>query len=148
MSNTSKRASSRPLVEDSPGQGDKDSKQISALLQSYRDALVKSSTADVIKLYSKDAWLSAQGFPIVQGRDNIETWYDQCFKAITLNVTFDVKEVVVVSDDYAFATTTSAGTQKDNASGKTSQEANHELFVIKKEDGDWKLARYCFSTSK
>ena len=90
----------------------------------------------------------AQGFPIVQTKDKIETWYDQCFKAITLDVTFEVQEVVVVSDDYAFATTTSAGTQKDNESGKKTQEGNHELFVIQKEDSEWKLARYCFSTTK
>lgn len=90
----------------------------------------------------------AQGFEIVQGKDNIETWYGKCFELITLDVTFDVKEVVVVSEEYAFASTTSAGKQKDNSSGKTTQEGNHELFVIQKEDGVWKLARYCFSTTK
>ena len=101
-----------------------------------------------MKLYSKDAWLMAQGFETVQGKDNIETWYDECFKAITLDVTFDVKEVIVVSNEYAFASTTSAGKQKDNASGKTTQEGNHELFIIQKESGEWKLARYCFSSTK
>jgi uncharacterized protein (TIGR02246 family) len=126
----------------------KDVQEITGLLQSYRDALVSSSSTAAAKLYTKDAWLSAQGFPIVQGKDNIKTWYDQCFTAITLDVTFDVKEVVVTSDTYAFATTTSEGTQKVNASGSVSQEANHELFVIEKEAGEWKLARYCFSTSK
>ena len=84
----------------------------------------------------------------MQGKDNIENWYEQCFKAITLDVTFEVKELVVVSDKYAFASTTSAGTQKDNSSGKKTQEGNHELFVIQKENDEWKLARYCFSTSK
>ena len=127
---------------------DKTTKEITKVLQSYRDALVKSSTTDVIKLYTKDAWLSAQGFPIIKGKDNIETWYDQCFRAIALDVTFEVTEVVVTSDEYAFATTNSAGTQKDLASGKTTQEGNHELFIIQKEDDDWKLARYCFSTTK
>ena len=90
----------------------------------------------------------AQGFEIVQGEDNIEMWYDKCFELITLDVTFEVKEAVVVSEEYAFASTTSAGKQKDNSSGKTTQEGNHELFVIQKEDGVWKLARYCFSTTK
>ena len=90
----------------------------------------------------------AQGFETVQGKDNIETWYDKCFELITLDVTFNVKEVVVVSEEYAFASTTSAGEQKVNSSGKTTQEGNHELFVLQKEDGEWKIARYCFSTSK
>jgi len=90
----------------------------------------------------------AQGFPIVKSSGDILTWYENCFKNITLDVVFEIQEVVVVSDEYAFATTTSAGTQKDNASGKTTNEGNHELFVIQKVDGSWKIARYCFSTTK
>lgn len=90
----------------------------------------------------------AQTFPIVSGKDNIEKWYTECFKLIHLNVTFEIKEVVVTSDEYAFATTTSAGKQEDQKTGKSTQEGNHELFVIQKVDGKWLLARYCFSTSK
>jgi ketosteroid isomerase-like protein len=89
----------------------------------------------------------AQGFPIVSSATDILAWYQNCFKLITLDVVFEIKEVVVVSDEYAFATTTSAGTQKDNASGEVVNEGNHELFVIQKVDGEWKLARYCFSTT-
>jgi ketosteroid isomerase-like protein len=99
-------------------------------------------------LYTSDAVLLAQGFPIVSSRDSIHVWYKEVFKAITLDVVFEIREVVVVSEEYAFATTTSAGTQKENASGNVSNEGNHELFVIQKVGGSWKLARYCFSTSK
>ena len=90
----------------------------------------------------------AQGFPIVSGVGDIQSWYDNCFKAIKLDVEFEVKEVVVTSDEYAFATTTSAGTQTNKSSGDTSHEGNHELFVLQKVDGVWMLARYCFSTTK
>jgi ketosteroid isomerase-like protein len=102
----------------------------------------------VIKLYAPDALLMAQAFPIVSSTEDILTWYENCFKVITLDVVFEIKEIVLVSDEYAFATTTSAGTQKDNASGKVTNEGNHELFVIRKVDGSWKIARYCFSTTK
>ncbi len=102
----------------------------------------------MIKLYTSDALLMAQGFPIVTSAKDILPWYENCFKLITLDVVFEVKEIVITSDKYAFATTTSAGTQKDNASGKTTNEGNHELFIIQKVDGAWKLARYCFSTTK
>ena len=127
---------------------DLESKEIAHLLQSYRDALVTSSASEVIKLYTPDALLMAQGFPIVGSSENILAWYENCFKAITLDVVFKIKEIVVVSVEYAFATTTSAGTQKDNTSGKVTNEGNHELFVIQKVGGVWKIARYCFSTTK
>lgn len=107
-----------------------------------------SSTSDVVKLYHPEALLLAQGFPIVSGIDNIKTWYDKCFELITLDVTFDVKEVLVASEEYAIATTTSEGTQKVNGTGQVSKEGNHELFLIAKADGEWKIARYCFSSVK
>jgi hypothetical protein len=44
--------------------------------------------------------------------------------------------------------TNSAGTQKVNASGATSTEANQELFIFKNGgDGGWRIARYSFSTT-
>lgn len=125
-----------------------DKSQISSVLQSYRNGLVASSTSDVIKLYHSQALLLAQGFPIVSGIDDIKTWYDKCFEAITLDVTFDIKEVIVFNDEYAVATTTSEGTQKVNKTGQVTKEGNHELFMIQKEKGEWKIARYCFSTIK
>ena len=71
----------------------------------------------------------------------------ECLKRIALDVKFEIKEIVVASDEYAFASTTSAGIQKDLDTRTTSKEGNHELFVIVKVDGEWKLARYCFSTT-
>lgn len=107
----------------------------------------------MIKLYAPDNSLSsnchllAQHSPIVSGLDAIRAWYENCFQAITLDVVFDIKEIVLVSDEFAFATTTSQGTQKNNASGAVTREGNHELFVVQKVDEEWKLARYCFSTT-
>lgn len=83
----------------------------------------------------------------MNGRDNIEKWYTEAFKLIHLDVTFDIKEVVVTSDEYAFASTTSTGTVVDQKSGEKAPEGNHELFVLQKVNGTWAIARYCFSTA-
>ena len=124
-----------------------DSEAIKATLNAYRDALVSSDVAAVLKLYAKDGVTMAQGFPTQVGHEAVEGWYTKCFELITLNVKFDIKEVVVASDEYAFARTASTGTQKQNKSGATSNEGNQELFVMQKVDGEWKIARYCFSTT-
>ena len=39
------------------------------------------------------------------------------------------------------------GTVKVYATGGGGPEANQELFVFQKIDGEWKIARYCFSTT-
>ena len=70
------------------------------------------------------------------------------FKAITLKVKFAIAEVVVMAPQWAFVRTNSAGTQKINATGATSPEANQELFIFQKgDDGTWRIARYSFSTT-
>lgn len=124
-----------------------DIEAIKATLSAYRDALLSSDVSAIVKLYAEDGVTMAQNFPTQIGQDAVQKWYTMCFQMITLTVAFDIKEVVVVSDEYAFARTSSAGTQKQNSTGKESQEGNQELFVMKKVGEEWKIARYCFCTT-
>jgi uncharacterized protein (TIGR02246 family) len=123
-------------------------KEITALFSSYHTALIASDTPAVMSLYAPDSRLMAQGFPSVVGWSNIKSWYTECFKRISLDVTFEVNEVVVVNEEYGFASTTSKGRQKDLATGKETAEGNHELFVVRRGEGGWRVARYCFSSTE
>ncbi len=74
--------------------------------------------------------------------------YDGVFQAIKLNIEFTVNEVLQVAPDWAFARTRSEGFVTINATGDKGPEANQELFVLQKQDdGEWKIARYIFSTT-
>ncbi|KAK5722493.1 hypothetical protein LTR15_005724 [Elasticomyces elasticus] len=116
-------------------------------LDAYRNALVASKAEECASLYASDGVIMAQNFVTVVGRDAIKEWYSNCFANIALSVSFDIKEAIVVSEEYGFARTTSAGTQKINKTGETSKEANQELSVMKKVEDQWKIARYCFCTT-
>ncbi len=90
----------------------------------------------------------AQHKPSAVGIDAVKSAYEGAFKAINLNVEFDIVEVKVMADDWAFARTNSAGTTTINATGDQVAEGNQELFVLKKTGAsNWKIARYCFSTT-
>lgn len=73
--------------------------------------------------------------------------YGAVFGTIALNVKFDTAEIRQLAPEWEFARTNSAGRVKVNATGESSPEANQELFVLQKIDGNWKIARYCFSTT-
>jgi len=124
-----------------------DEKAIATLLAKYEDALNRSDTGTVMKLYASDGVFMAQNFPSSVGADAVRDAYDGVFRAITLTVKFAVAEVKQVGSDWAFARTNSAGMVKVNATGQSSPEANQELFVFQKVGNDWKIARYCFSTT-
>lgn len=119
---------------------------IKATLDQYRNNLISSNAEGCAALYTTDGVTMAQHFPSQVGIDAITKWYTLCFQNLSLDVEFKIHEIVVASDEYAFARTSSAGTQKQLTSGKTSQESNQELFVMQKVGGEWKVARYCFCT--
>ena len=125
-----------------------DEKAIRAVLARYEQALNDSNTDTVMTLYTDDGVFMPQHFPSAVGSSSVRNAYDGVFKAIKLSVKFEIVEVRQVSPRWAFARTNSTGTVKVLADGSGGPEANQELFVLQKTDsGDWKIARYCFSTT-
>jgi uncharacterized protein (TIGR02246 family) len=124
-----------------------DTEAIKAVLNSYRDALNASSSDQVMKLYTADGIFMPQHFPTVIGEDAVRDAYKGIFGTISFIVEFEIAEVVVTGQDWAFARTSSAGTTKSLATGQRNAEGNQELFVFRKVDGSWKIARYCFCTT-
>lgn len=126
---------------------DLDKAQIEAVLKGYEHVLNASDVDGVVRLYTEDGVFMAQHNPSAVGIQQVEAAYTAVFQAIDLNVEFDIVEVEVIADDWAFARTNSSGTTSSNATGDKVAEGNQELFVLRKIDGDWKIARYAFSTT-
>ena len=124
-----------------------DETAIEAALANYEKALNRSDTDAVMALYAADGVFMPQHFPSSIGTDAVREAYDAVFAAIKLTVKFNIAEVRQVAPDWAFARTNSAGTTSINETGASNPEANQELFVFQKVGGDWKIARYCFSTT-
>ena len=100
-----------------------------------------------MKLYAFDGVFMPQNSPSSLGTDAVRKAYDAVFKAITLQVIFDVAEIKQIAPDWVFARTNSAGRVKVHETGEGGPEANQELFIFQKIDGAWKIARYCFATT-
>ena|SRR3984893_4144727 len=124
-----------------------DEKAVAQVLARYEKALNESDTDAVMKLYASDGVFMAQNFQSSVGTSAVRKAYETVFKTIKLSVKFNIAEVVQVAPEWAFARTNSAGNVTVNATGAKSAEANQELFVFRKTDGAWQIARYCFSTT-
>ena len=125
-----------------------DETAIRNVMSSYESALNASNTEAAMPLYAEDGVFMAPNNQSAVGKASVRQAYDAVFKAITLKVKFTIAELVVMSPQWAFVRTNSTGTQKINATGATSREANQELFIFKKgDDGQWRIARYSFSTT-
>ena len=125
-----------------------DQEAIRAAMSSYEAALNGSNTEAAMTLYAEDGVFMAPNNQSAVGKAAVRRAYDAVFKAITLKVRFTIAELVVMASQWAFVRTNSAGTQKINATGATSAEANQELFIFRKgDDGQWRIARYSFSST-
>lgn len=120
---------------------------MASLLREYEAALNASDTEAVMKLYAPGGIFMAQNFPSSAGSAAVRHAYDTVFGTIRLTVTFSIQEVQQISPEWAFARTNSAGSVLVHATGVSLAEANQELFILQKIAQEWKIARYCFSTT-
>jgi uncharacterized protein (TIGR02246 family) len=124
-----------------------DEAAIKKVLASYETALNASDTNAVMALYADDAVLLPQETPTVVGGEAVKQFYIGTFKAIKIDLKFQVAEAQIVSNEWAFLRTTSSGTMKILATGNLVPAHTQELFVLHKHDGQWQLARYGFSST-
>jgi len=127
---------------------DSDQAKIKTVLQTYESALNASDTEKVMSVYAADSVFMPQNRPSQVGAKAIRNAYSGIFKAINLDIKFELAEVRTIAPDWAFVRSNSAGFITINANGMKTKEASQELFVLHKNaDGNWKIARYAFSTT-
>lgn len=125
----------------------KEKQKIEALLAGYEKTLNTSDAKLAQSLYTKDGVFMPTEAPSGIGSEGILKSYEHVFSQIQLNIKFQIEEIQVDSN-MAFAITSSQGTVKILATGEEAPEANRELFVFEKVDGEWKIARYMFNKTE
>ncbi len=120
--------------------------EITHLLKACEMALNSSDPNAAMALYGSDPIFMAQNAEAFVGREAVQASYQHIFQTIKLNVVFTIHEIVEMGD-LAYGRTTSAGQQEVLATRKMSREANNELFIFRREQGQWKIHRYLFATS-
>jgi ketosteroid isomerase-like protein len=117
--------------------------EIRQVLQTYQE-LLNASDVKAAACFTSDGVFIPAGLPTMIG-GAIADAYAQLLKALRLQITFTIDELLVASEDIAYALTHSHGTQTDLATGADSVESNRELFIFRRDNGSWKIARYMFN---
>jgi|SRR2546425_7524206 len=120
--------------------------EIEEVLKSYERALNASDVGGVVQLYTDDAVLLAPEASSAVGIKAVQGAYTAIFQAIGINITFEIAEVKLLSPEWAFLRSNSTGVIKILANSAQIPGSNHELFVLRKSQGRWKIARYSFSS--
>ncbi|MET4296241.1 uncharacterized protein (TIGR02246 family) [Bradyrhizobium sp. LB8.2] len=132
----------------SSAQAEADRVDIEGVLQAYETALNTSNAEAVMNLFTSGAVFMPQYSPSSRGTDEVRAAYNQLFLSITFCVELQVEEIVQIAPNWAFVRTSSDGWIIPLTTGVRTSDANHELFIFEKDDDhEWKIARYCFSTT-
>ncbi|CAO2656673.1 Nn.00g054760.m01.CDS01 [Neocucurbitaria sp. VM-36] len=100
---------------------------------------------DLLSLYTENGVLMAPGFQPAVGTKSLKSSYQRIF---SLDISFSIDEIVIINEEWAFARTTAAGTKHWLNKGTQESHHNQEIFICQKQENEWKIARYCFSSTK
>ena len=145
-----KQESKKPIkntIENTEIMIKEEKQKIEALLSEYKKSLNSSDAKLAQSLYTKDGVFMPTEAPSGIGPEGLLKSYEFVFSQIQLNIEFFIEEIEV-EGNMAFAVTSSKGTVKIHANGSEAPEANRELFVFEKVDGEWKIARYMFNKTE
>lgn len=119
---------------------------LKSVMKDYEAALNAGDIDAILGLYGSEPVFMPQNAPALVGRDAVRAGYEQVFGAVGFDVTLTVHDAEEVGD-WAWVRTSSTGTMKLLASGADIPEGNNELFVLRREGGNWKIHRYLFATA-
>jgi uncharacterized protein (TIGR02246 family) len=120
--------------------------EITNLIRAYENALNSHDPKAVMALYGSDPIFIPQNAEAFTGREAVQARYQKGSQTVKVNVVFTIREIAEMGD-LAYGRTTSAGQQEVLATHKISPEANNELFIFRREQGQWKIHRYMFAAS-
>ncbi|MES2742432.1 MAG: SgcJ/EcaC family oxidoreductase [Pseudomonadota bacterium] len=121
--------------------------EIEEVLNRYAAGLNAADLSAVAELYTEDGVLMAPEAAPAVGIDAVRASYAGTFEAIGLKLSFEIAELKLLAHDWALLRTNSTGVITILANGAQIPEGNQELFLMHKRQGQWKIARYSFSSS-
>jgi len=127
----------------------KDKEQIKETIKIYFNALNNSNAQTAVEQYTNDGVFMPKEAPTSVGKEQLKEAYKHVFNTLGfINMGYTIDELSIEAD-VAIVRTSSLGNMKILANDVVIEGATHrELFVMKKENSQWKIARYMFNNIK
>jgi len=122
-----------------------DETKIRELIFAYQIALNNEEIEKIPALYSEQAIFMPPEIPAINGVEEIGLTYEYLFSQFDFELEFDVKEVVIL-ENFAYVVSNSEGTITLESSETEETSKNQEIFILIKEDDNWKISRYMFNS--
>ena len=116
---------------------------VRAVIESYGELRKAGDVEGLVNLFTREGSVMPPGAPTFVGAEQLREAYEPFRTAIGLECSYEFDEILA-DGDLASARTRSTGTVLNRQSGEQSPASWKELFVLRREDGAWKIAQYMF----
>lgn len=123
-----------------------DQSAIEQLIFAYSDAFNSKNISKTVALYTSNGILMANNAPSAEGTAQLTASFDYLLKNFQITIQYVVDEVLV-SGEFAYVRTNSEVNTTVKASGEQIVLENKELFVLRKQNGIWKISHYIFNNT-
>jgi len=125
----------------------KDKLAVEMLVQNYFDALNSGDATKVTSYFTKNGVLLASGAPTATGSEQVNGTFKYVFDNFNYSLKVNISEVIV-QGNYAIVSSTSTGSFIIKAKKESVPAEYRETFIMQKEGGVWKIARYMYNQPK
>lgn len=135
------------LVGSTANAQSKDKAAVETLVQNYFNALNSGDATKVTSYFTATGVLLASGAPTATGSEQINGTFKYVFDYFSYALNVTIGEVIV-QGNYAIISSTSTGSFVIKAKSETVPADFRETFVMLKEGGVWRIARYMYNQPK
>lgn len=120
---------------------------IEKLIFSFRDAFNAADISKTVASFTSDGINMPNNAPVAQGTEQLTKAFEALFSYADINIQYVIDEINI-SGEYAFARTNSKVTTVVKASSDRILLDNKELFVLRLQNGEWKISHYIFNNTQ
>jgi uncharacterized protein (TIGR02246 family) len=113
------------------------------VIEAYADRLRAGDAGGVVDMYAQDAAVMTPDMPAIVGREQLTAVYTSALEAVTMDFKFEFDDVAV-RGEVAVARTRASGQETVRATGEEVPARYRELFVLRRQEGGWKITEYMF----
>lgn len=118
--------------------------EIEKVIAAYIQGINASSADALVPLFTRDGVVMAPDAPTMEGSEMLRAFFVQAFSQMKLEGKLFIDEIVITGN-HAYARTHSQVSTTVIQANLTQAGENRELFLFRKENGAWKIARYMFN---
>jgi len=119
---------------------------IANFIHSYGDAFNAADIARTVSLFTADGILMPNNAPLSHGKEQLTAAFKFLLNTFRISIVYSIDEITV-SGGCAVVRTNSKVATHVNASDENISLNNKELFILRKEQDDWKISHYIFNNT-